>query len=125
MELWRDVTDMLTNPTPFERRLRLLIAREFASRGYYLDAEGFYNRVEIPDLNADELVLLIHCATATNAQSPLDARMKHLAHLDPTLALQLRETLKSAKPPASLSSRAFNFLQKACCFLKRGKKACS
>lgn len=124
MELWRDMTAMTTNPPPFERRLRLLVAREFASRGYYLDAEGFYNRVGITDLDADELVLLVHCATATNAQSHLDSRMKHLEHLNPALARQLHETLKSAKPPTSFSSRAFTFLQKACCFLKRGKKAC-
>lgn len=50
--------------SPFERRLRLLIAQEFAARGYYLDTEGFFDRVPLHELELDELELLASVALA-------------------------------------------------------------
>jgi hypothetical protein len=50
--------------SPFERRLRLFIAQEFAARGYYLDAEGFFDRVPLHELELDELELLASVALA-------------------------------------------------------------
>lgn len=55
---------MRSQNSPFERRLRLLIAQEFAARGYYLDAEGFFDRVPLHELEVDELELLASVALA-------------------------------------------------------------
>lgn len=55
---------MRSQNSPFERRLRLLIAQEFAARGYYLDAEGFFDRVPLHELESDELELLASVALA-------------------------------------------------------------
>ena len=55
---------MHSQNSPFERRLRLLIAQEFAARGYYLDAEGFFDRMPLHELELDELELLASVALA-------------------------------------------------------------
>ena len=55
---------MRSQNSPFERRLRLLIAQEFAARGYYLDAEGFFDRMPLHELEFDELELLASVALA-------------------------------------------------------------
>ena len=45
-----------------ERRLRLLVAREFAARGYYLDAEGMYVGSKLEQMSSEELELLAKVA---------------------------------------------------------------
>jgi hypothetical protein len=45
-----------------ERRLRLLVAREFAARGYYLDAEGMYVQSKAEQMGTEELELLAKVA---------------------------------------------------------------
>ena len=55
---------MRSKNSPFERRLRILIAQEFAARGYYLDAESFFDGLPLHELELDELVLLANLALA-------------------------------------------------------------
>jgi hypothetical protein len=40
------------------------MTQEFAARGYYLDAEGFFDRVPLHELELDELELLASVALA-------------------------------------------------------------
>lgn len=47
---------------PLARRLRLLVAREFATRGYHLDVEGMFERVGTETMNEEELELLAKAA---------------------------------------------------------------
>jgi hypothetical protein len=54
--------------SPFGRRLCLLVAQEFAARGYHLDAEGFFDRVPLHELELDELELLARAALAARHQ---------------------------------------------------------
>jgi hypothetical protein len=62
--------------SPFERRLRLLIAQEFAARGYYLDAEAYFDRVPLHDLELDELELLAKVAMAAKHKSLAISRLE-------------------------------------------------
>ena len=118
---------MTKNPTSFDRRLRLLIAREFASRGYYLDAESFFERVGLTELNSDELALLVVCAAGAKSQASFDSRLERLKKIDATAAQQLRDSLAASIPPTTPShfKRAFGFVRDVAAKLKRAKKACS
>lgn len=60
---------MRSQKSLFERRLRLLIAQEFAARGYYLDAEAYFDRMPLHDLELDELELLAQVALAAKHKS--------------------------------------------------------
>ena len=118
---------MTKNPTSFDRRLRLLIAREFASRGYYLDAEGFFGCVGLTELNSDELALLVVCAAGTKSQASFDSRLERMEKIDATSAQQLRDSLAASLPPTTPShfKTALGFIRNVAAKLKRAKKACS
>jgi len=68
----------------FPRRLRLLLAQEFAARGYYLEAEGFFHQVSVDDLDAEELALLGRVALAVKNQKQAVSRFERLVRLQPT-----------------------------------------
>jgi|GEM_PF-2488976 len=74
---------MSASHNPFERRLRLLLAQEFASRGYYLEAEGFFHQVSMEDLDAEELTLLAKVALSSKNQKQAITRFERLASLQP------------------------------------------
>lgn len=74
---------MIKNSSPFDRRLRLLIAREFAARGYYLEAEGFFHRVSLEDLDIEELDLLGNTALAAKNKKQAVSRFERLISLQP------------------------------------------
>ena len=63
----------------FDRRLRLLIATEFASRGYYLDAEGMFAEARGEALTVDELELLAKIAANRGDWHAAELRFKNLA----------------------------------------------
>ena len=84
---------MTQNPTPFDRRLRLLIAREFASRGYYLDAESFFEGIGLAEFDSDELALLALCANKMQSEAVFGSRIERLEKLDPSLATQIRNSM--------------------------------
>lgn len=111
MELWRDMTAMITNPAPFERRLRLFVAREFASRGYYLDAEGFYHQITLDRLNVDELSLLANVALAAGNQHQAVSRFERLLHMQPD-SRQAQDGLLAAKSLKSGIWQRFKSLTK-------------
>jgi len=69
--------------SPLERRLRLLVAQEFAARGYYLDAEEFFGRVPMHDLDLDELELLAKVALAAKHKSLAISRFEEWTHRKP------------------------------------------
>jgi hypothetical protein len=75
---------------PFERQLRLFVAREFASRGYYLDVESFYDQFTLSELNLEELSLLARCAAASHTEKTFHARLHKIEQLDKTMADSLR-----------------------------------
>jgi hypothetical protein len=74
---------MRSQNSPFERRLRLLIAQEFAARGYYLDAEGFFDRVPLHELELDELELLAKVALAAKHKSLAISRFEEWRRRNP------------------------------------------
>ena len=77
---------MRSQNSPFERRLRLLIAQEFAARGYYLDAEGFFDRVPFSELNNEELALLARIALAGGNKSLAMVRFDEWSRREPSNA---------------------------------------
>jgi len=62
-----------------ERRLRLLVAREFAARGYYLDAESFYDGGRMETMEDEELELLARVAAQRGDWSRAERRFVSLA----------------------------------------------
>lgn len=74
----------MTNDHSFQRRLRLLLAQEFAARGYFLEAEGFFHQVPVEDLDAEELALLAKVALAAKNQKQAISRFERLIRLQPT-----------------------------------------
>ena len=77
---------MRSQNSPFERRLRLLIAQEFAARGYYLDAEGFFDRVPFSELNHEELAFLARIALAGGNKSLATVRFEEWSRREPSNA---------------------------------------
>ena len=75
---------MQASQSQFQRRLRLLLAQEFAARGYFLDAEGFFHQVPVEDLDAEELALLAKVALAAKNQKQAVSRFERLIRLQPT-----------------------------------------
>lgn len=75
---------MPTDHSHFQRRLRLLLAQEFAARGYFLEAEGFFYQVSVEDLDAEELALLGKVALAAKNQKQAVSRFERLIRLQPT-----------------------------------------
>jgi Flp pilus assembly protein TadD len=75
---------MQASQSQFQRRLRLLLAQEFAARGYFLDAEGFFHQVPVEDLDAEELALLAKVALAAKNQKQAVSRFERLVRLQPT-----------------------------------------
>lgn len=63
--------------SPFQHRLRRLLAQEFAARGYYLDVESFYDRIPLQSLEVADLELLLQVALASR-EIPL-ARVRLVA----------------------------------------------
>lgn len=68
----------------FQRRLRLLLAQEFAARGYYLDAESFFHGLTDESLIAEELTLLAKVALAARNRRLAVSRFERLARLRPS-----------------------------------------
>jgi len=66
-------------PDPLERRLRLLVAREFASRGYGLDVEGMYENARVEAMTPEELELLANVAAQRGDWSRAEKRFELLA----------------------------------------------
>ena len=64
---------------PFARRFRLLLAQEFASRGYLLDAEGFFKDQRMEDMSTAELDLLARVAALRGDWSNAERRSVLLA----------------------------------------------
>jgi hypothetical protein len=84
MECWHHlITAMDTQNSPFKRRLRLLLAQEFAARGYFLDAESFYGRVPLNSLQSDELELLCRVAMASGEEALAHLRLEALKVKNP------------------------------------------
>jgi len=75
---------MQSSHSQFQRRLRLLLAQEFAARGYFLDAEGFFHQVSVQDLDAEELALLGKIALVAKNQKQAVSRFERLIQLQPT-----------------------------------------
>jgi len=75
---------MQASQSHFQRRLRLLLAQEFAARGYFLEAEGFFHQVSVEDLDGEELALLGKVALAAKNQKQAVSRFERLIHLQPT-----------------------------------------
>lgn len=74
-----------TNPVNIvERRLRLLITRELASRGHYLDAERLYEDMAVHSLSADELALLGEVAFGIDDVKLARQRLERLIEVDAT-----------------------------------------
>ena len=77
-------------PTVFEQRLRLIIAREFAARGYYLDVEGMYEGTITEALSPEELELLAKVAALSGDWGRAERRFTLLAESGITGNLQSR-----------------------------------
>ena len=75
---------MQASHSQFQRRLRLLLAQEFAARGYYLEAEGYFNQVSVEHLDVEELALLAKVALAAKNQKQAVSRFERLIRLQPT-----------------------------------------
>lgn len=75
---------MTINHSLFQRRLRLLLAKEFAARGYFLEAEGFFHQVPIGGLGVEELALLSKMALISGNQKLAKLRFQQLLKLQPT-----------------------------------------
>jgi len=69
----------ISGSNPFERRLRLLIAREFASRGYYLDVEGMFSDTRHEGISVEESELLANVAAKRGDWHIAEVRFKRLA----------------------------------------------
>lgn len=67
----------------FQRRLRMLLAQEFAARGYFLDAESFYDRIPLQSLETDELELLLRIAMASKETALAALRLDALEKIKP------------------------------------------
>jgi hypothetical protein len=78
---------MKVQDAPFTRRLRLLLAQEFAARGYYLDAESFYLHVPEHELGTNDLELLIKTAVARQDHQLTETRLERLKKTCPSSEL--------------------------------------
>ena len=65
-------------PDPLERRLRLLVAREFAARGYCLDVEGMYEHARTDAMTPEELELLAKVAALSGDWAAAERRFELL-----------------------------------------------
>lgn len=63
----------------FDQRLRLLMARDYAARGYYLEAEGMFANVSMDSLAVDELELLAKAAALNSDWRVAERRFTLLA----------------------------------------------
>ena len=63
----------------FDQRLRLLMARDYAARGYYLEAEGMFANVNMDSLAVDELELLAKTAALNSDWRVAERRFTLLA----------------------------------------------
>jgi len=96
---------------PCERRLRLLLAREFASRGYWLDAESLYQGSRTGTMSAAEMELLACVAAQRGDWSRTEKRFESLAEIcsDPEQRSRARELAAYAREqlmkPAAAASR--------------------
>lgn len=63
----------------FDQRLRALIARDYAARGYYLEAEGMFANVSMDSLAVDELELLAKAAALNGDWRVAERRFTLLA----------------------------------------------
>ncbi len=107
---------MEVHNSPFQRRMRLLLAQEFAARGYYLDAESFYERLPLHSLKTDELELLVKTAVASGDKTQTVIRFEALEKLSPqSEVLQaIRAVREQAKNPGHCKQRWWQWLQQKC-----------
>lgn len=84
-----------------ERRLRLLFAREFASRGYYFEAETYFSCLQRSQLDPEELLLMARIACATNRFDCATQLVERLVELQPTnsSAIEFLKLLNQRKVP--------------------------